>query len=482
MAATPLHDGSVSFDRMDIDWDSGRVSYTYTLRNAADAVVETYIWGVVFPFPAASVRSDKLQPALRCLGIALISYVYLPFVTNRRIVIRAVRMSESQLAFFRFVFEGSWAEYFYLLDMDIRGYLELTCQPDEGAPYLSDQLATTDDQFDSFSRQSTNVDNRNVLVPMGCGKDSCLLFDMLQKMGAHPQWLYFAEYPGEFETSPKFNALVQVSQSKSGAFVVEQHGTETCLQLSKRTTVPQIHFEDYVNYQTIVIFASVVMAVASDCAYISMGHEYSANEPHCWHSQFGYAVNHQFEKSFSYEKAMHEFLLSEKIAPVYYFSGLQHMLEIEIMDAFVAGCPQYLPHFMSCNCARDGGWCCACEKCAFVFVLLAASADIQTAVTTMHGRNLFAEPQLWTAWRQLMGVEGHRPLECVGSAEEVLVSMVSVREKEPQQVAGLKLFEQHADVLDTARREAVSSIARWKSNVQPTVETLYPTWFQPIRS
>lgn len=74
--------------------------------------------------------------------------------------------------------------------------------------------------------------------------------------------------------------------------------------------------------------------------------------------RYGYEVNHQYEKSFRAERAFNAFM-REHISPsLHYFSGLQHMTELEIAQRFAAACAdKYLHLIISCNWATDDDWC-----------------------------------------------------------------------------------------------------------------------------
>jgi hypothetical protein len=63
---------------------------------------------------------------------------------------------------------------------------------------------------------------------------------------------------------------------------------------------------------------------------------------------------------------MHDFIKTYICPDIHYFSGLQHMLEIDIAQRFCT-MPQYFDKIFSCNCSPDDAWCGTCEKCTFGF-------------------------------------------------------------------------------------------------------------------
>ena len=85
--------------------------------------------------------------------------------------------------------------------------------------------------------------------------------------------------------------------------------------------------------------------------------------------------------------------------------------------------PQYFEATTSCN----ANWRILKEqpserwandpKSAFVYALYAAYLP-KEQLLTIFGRDLFDEEELLPIYRQLLGLEGFKPFECVGTPEE----------------------------------------------------------------
>jgi hypothetical protein len=60
----------------------------------------------------------------------------------------------------------------------------------------------------------------------------------------------------------------------------------------------------------------------------------------CCPLRYGFELNHQWEKSFAAEQLFHRFLKDHVSPRLYYFSGLQHMSELEIAARFVSLCAE----------------------------------------------------------------------------------------------------------------------------------------------
>src|SRR5207248_3154222 len=78
---------------------------------------------------------------------------------------------------------------------------------------------------------------------------------------------------------------------------------------------------------------------------------------------------------------------------------------------------EILPYVGGAGYLRPRPWCGACPKCAFCFALMAAFVPRET-VLAAFGRDLFSDEGLAPLYRQLWGIDGFKPFECVGTPEE----------------------------------------------------------------
>jgi len=106
------------------------------------------------------------------------------------------------------------------------------------------------------------------------------------------------------------------------------------------------------------------------------------------------------------------------------FSILRPASELTIARAF-ARMPQYHTVFTSCNRVfridperRAGSWCCDCDKCRFVFLVLAPFMSPEALSGIFGGRDLLAEPDQYDGFASLDASGTHKPFECVGEERE----------------------------------------------------------------
>ena len=232
-------------------------------------------------------------------------------------------------------------------------------------------------------------------------------------------------------------------------------------------------FMDYVVYGTTCAFAGVLMAVLERYNHLVVGNERSANAGNLTLSD-GSVLNHQYEKSFVFEQALHRYIREYLVEDLYYFSGLMSLWDIQIMEQF-ARLPAYRSAFLSCNMAGDLDRglpvrnCGACPKWLAVYALLSASVP-PAEVAAVFGGDLFARPALFPGFEELMELRGSKPLECVPTAEEVLLGLYLCRERFHRDDA---FFLQY--------RRAIDQGSPYRSLLHDNpAPHLYPPWYRRI--
>ncbi|MCL2110208.1 UDP-N-acetylmuramoyl-L-alanine--D-glutamate ligase [Microgenomates group bacterium] len=132
-------------------------------------------------------------------------------------------------------------------------------------------------------------------------------------------------------------------------------------------------------------------------------------------------INHQYSKSLEFERDFNTYV-HQFISPhLHYFSLLRPFHELKIAQLFAQlSLPEHLSVFRSCNIGqKENTWCHHCPKCLFVFLILYPFLDETTLTTQIFSRNLFADDSLLPFARELAGLTDSKPLECIGTIEEV---------------------------------------------------------------
>lgn len=265
---------------------------------------------------------------------------------------------------------------------------------------------------------SVNLKPRS-LVAIGGGKDSMVSIEMLKGLSEDI-------------------SLFMVGQS---AFIKSVAKTTSLPLLQvKRKVDPRLTdannkgaYNGHIPITAINSCVAVVAALIADFDSVIFSNERSADVGNL-KDQEGRWVNHQYSKSFEFEKAWQVIIQSDLAVDLNYFSLLRPFSELAIVKKF-AHLKQYFSVFSSCNRNfhlsgsqnKNNHWCGECPKCAFVYLCLAPFIP-RDELLLIFKKNLFADKRLSHLFAALLGIEGQKPFECVGDEQECRQALRMVSE------------------------------------------------------
>ena len=170
------------------------------------------------------------------------------------------------------------------------------------------------------------------------------------------------------------------------------------------------------------VFAALPIALARGYRGLVVAHEASANSSNfTW---LGEEINHQWGKGWEAEALLDEYVRSELLADVRYFSVLQPIHD-EVIFELLARDAHLAPLTHSCNIRKP--WCGRCAKCAYVWLQMAAHLPPEVVDATFgEALGECADNEHW--FRELLGLTEHTPFECVGSAREARLALALLRQ------------------------------------------------------
>jgi hypothetical protein len=250
------------------------------------------------------------------------------------------------------------------------------------------------------------------LVPVGGGKDSIVTLEAVRATGRDP--LLFS-----VGTAPAVQRTVAVAELPHRA--IERTLDPGLLELNRRGA-----YNGHVPVTAITSCLAIIAALVHGAAEVVMADERSASAPSLvWD---GVEVNHQYSKSWDFERRFATAVAGRVASDLVYFSLLRPWSELAIARRFAA-LPAYHRAFVSCNRAflldrdrRTPSWCGDCPKCRFVALALAPFLDRDRIVSIM-GVDLLGDASQLPGFSALLGLDADKPLECVGEVEEARVAM-----------------------------------------------------------
>jgi hypothetical protein len=137
-------------------------------------------------------------------------------------------------------------------------------------------------------------------------------------------------------------------------------------------------------------------------------------------------INHQYSKTFRFERLFDEYLSKYIVAGGRYFSFVRPLYELQIGELF-SRFPALFDLFKSCNRKRSDSWCGECPKCLSVFLTIYPFVS-RSALVKIFGMDLFDREANIAILRQLAGLEV-KPFECVATTSEINTALALSIEK-----------------------------------------------------
>lgn len=254
--------------------------------------------------------------------------------------------------------------------------------------------------------------NEGLLVGIGGGKDSLVSAEFLRGQPKVATW--------SLNHRSQLEPLVQ--RIGLPHFYVEREWDKQLLELNKQDA-----YNGHVPISAIFACVGTIVAILTGYRDNIVSNESSASEPNLRYQ--GADINHQYSKSLEFEQDFQGVLSHLLGENVRYYSFLRPLTEVYIAELFAKhGFEKYHGVFSSCNRAftHDSNhlfWDGTCPKCAFVFLALTPFVERAKLEALFGGKNLLLDPELETTYRQILGIEGSKPLECVGEVKESRAAM-----------------------------------------------------------
>ena len=397
-------DHTFIFDQTSFDLKEQTAYFSFSLRSPdgeETEFTETLHWPTSFPSKTIALLDttagkETLSAYLKLLHIT-IGMNYWKLVCTPHIE-GADGLSQSQQFYFKDLYTFGFGELFYKNKLNFESRIPF--HPKEHTRHSSQPI----------------IENPYPLIGIGGGKDSLVALEILRSKNIPHRGLVI-------ETMGNTDMISTLFDQLDTEILHVEHTLDTKLFELNRTNK---YFNGHVP------FSARVAGIGSMSAWL-YGHDtfFAANEHSASFGNLPYLgieINHQWSKSFAFERNFQEYLCESVPNGAWYASLLRPFTEIRIAQLF-SQYPQYFHHATSCNKAFTiqkenrsvKPWCCSCPKCAFVFALYAAFIPKQT-VLSIFGENLFDKQSLLPLYQELLGKKDTKPFECVGTPDETMLA------------------------------------------------------------
>jgi hypothetical protein len=379
-------------ERPTFDPATGKAAFSYGLAGLRFTETLTLPPGA----DATAAVSPAFEKLLDLTAIVLgVSYFKLraPF----EIAAPEIALTDAERAFAIDVYENGLGEFYARNNLMRFGKLTLS------AP--QDPLAT---------RPAPTLADRT-LLPIGGGKDSLVSVDLLSHAGV-------AFTP--FAVNPKGPILTSVDTIGTPPVYVTRTLDPEMIRLGKEPG----YYNGHVPSTAINSMIAALCALLYGYNQIVLSNERSASEGNVTFD--GRETNHQYSKSLGFELLIASILSDATGGALKYFSLLRPYSEARIASLFTQE-SKFDHVFSSCNrnfrlTGHDGPlWCGECPKCHFVFLIFAPFMA-KDRLLAIFGQNVLDNPANEGSLRELAGLAGQKPWECVGEILEAAACLYTL--------------------------------------------------------
>ncbi len=393
-----------------------------------------------FDFTFADYDNEQLNRAFENLLI-LAGVSYFKAYAPKNIELSLGNLTEDEAAFYSQTYEKGLGEFWYVNGLDPKSKVNFPISSKH-----KDVLA--------------GGKHEGMVVGIGGGKDSLVTVEALKKTNVD-----FMTW--SLSHRQQLEPLVKKMGTKH-AFV-ERIIDPKLLELNSMGAL-----NGHVPISAIISSVGVIVAILTGRRDVVVSNEQTANEPTLEYR--GVSINHQYSKSQQFERDYQRFLRNSYGESIRYYSFLRPMSELYVAEVFaLIGFSKYKGVFSSCNRAYTLHsdhmfWCGECPKCAFVFMILTPFIERSALESLWHGQNLLLEPSLEETYRQLLGISGNKPLDCVGEIKEARAAMKLCFKKYPG------LSKKYTFDLPASYDYRTLNTSEMPKDIKPIFDNFIKTW------
>ncbi|GGA44942.1 hypothetical protein [Pelagibacterium lentulum] len=378
-----MSDTAFIIARPRFDIESGSAEFTYRLGDLS--------FTEALQFPGGFDRDAAQSPVfvhLLDLTAAVLGVSYYKLRAPFEIDATALSLAADDRSFLLDIYENGLGEFYARNDLKRFGKLNIA-------------VSAT-----SVTVEKPDLADR-ALVLIGGGKDSLVSVDLLERAGIAMTL---------FAVNPKGPILSSAERAAHDMIGVRRVLDPEMIRLGKEPGFYNGHVPSTAINSMIASLASLLFGYNR----IVLSNERSASEGNIEFD--GREANHQHSKSLEFERHIQSLLYRVSGGAIEYFSLLRPYSEARIARLFARG-TRFDDVFSSCNRnflqAGNSGplWCGKCPKCLFVFLIFAPEMGIER-LTKIFDTNVLDNPDNIAPYRELVGIVGHKPWECVGEILE----------------------------------------------------------------
>ena len=376
------------YERFDVERTPSRVTarFKFSIPPGISFAPEVHFEGVREGWHA--VPEDSLNNAIFHLGL-IEAFSYWKATASPAIEVLAGGLTDDQVHWWEDLLIHGMGEFFYRNDIDFT--------PGDFVKIVSQGIPASKPHARALPQRS--------LLTIGGGRDSALAAGVLRDSGHAFTCMMLNPSSAAQKIAGQVTAADPV--------VIRRAICPELLELNKLGFL-----NGHTPFSAYLAFLGAACLLLYGYSNAMVANERSSDEGNGLYR--GKDINHQYSKSFRFERLFDEYLANYLVTAGRYFSFVRPLYELQIGQLF-AGFPAFFDLFKSCNRNRSDSWCGQCPKCVSVFLTMYPFVP-RSALLKIFGADLFYREETIPILRQLAGFEG-KPFECVATTAEIIAAL-----------------------------------------------------------
>lgn len=278
---------------------------------------------------------------------------------------------------------------------------------------------------ESLPGRSTLPASDRLLSLCGGGKDSLVSAKLLERAGIPYDVMVYSH--NIYGQAQRQHDLIDGMLHHTSALARHRAWVyDNALDSPAAQLYPEYGVKHLLSAETVSSYwTALPIALQHNYTQVALGITKSTDEHNLIWAKTGEEINYLWGMSTAAEKLLADYIQTNLVSNLNYFHLLRPVYDIVVFNLLFrdsAAVPS------THSCAQQKPWCGKCPKCIYVWMHLVAYLD-EAVVDKMFAKNLFDLPENRTFIRKMLGLEGYKPCDCMGTISETQVAYLLCRAK-----------------------------------------------------
>jgi hypothetical protein len=277
----------------------------------------------------------------------------------------------------------------------------------------------------AVSRVEVGDGREKLLMLCGGGKDSLVSMKLLERAGISYDTFVYSHSTygrGQFQHDLIDGLVARCTpQGVHRGWVIDD-----ALDAPIAAAYPELGIRGIVAAETVSSYwTALPVALQHGFTDVALGITRSTDEHNLVWAETGEQINYLWGMSAQAECLLHDYVRSELVSNLTMFHLLRPVYDVNVFALLNLDRDAVAETH---SCAQQKPWCCRCAKCIYVWMNYVAWLPAETVAACIEA-NLFDIQENRTMLGKMLGLESHKPTDCVGTVSEARLAFAMCRAK-----------------------------------------------------